>query len=52
MKDISAVLLATLFVVLSLMTLILAERTPEARTIVANNQERVSELGLLFAFKR
>jgi hypothetical protein len=53
MKDVSAVLLATLFVLLSLMSLIFAERSSEVTTAMrASSRERVSEVGLLFAFKR
>jgi hypothetical protein len=53
MKDVSAVLLATLFVLLSLMSLVFAERSSDATTAMrASSRERVSEVGLLFAFKR
>jgi hypothetical protein len=53
MKDIAAVFFAALFVLLSLVSLILAERNPETKTsVVINDQERISELGLRFAFKR
>ena len=53
MKDILAVLLAGLFVVMSLMSLLSAERADEAtRAVTTNNQERVSDLGLRITFKR
>jgi hypothetical protein len=53
MKDICAVLFAAFFVLISLMSLILAERTPDSTTsAVMENQEKVSDLGLRFAFRR
>ena len=53
MKDVSAVLLATLFVLLSLMSLVFAERSSEATAATpASSRERALEAGLLVAFKR
>ena len=53
MKDIAATLFATLIVVLSLISLLTAERSWETtRGAVVSNPERVSDLGLRFAFQR
>ena len=53
MKDISTILLASVFVLFSLIVLLSAARHPD-RTSSApvNNQETVSDLGLRFVFKR
>ena len=53
MKDITVVLLATVFVLYSLIVLLSAELNPDsAGPPLVNNQERISEVGLRFAFKR
>jgi hypothetical protein len=52
MKDIAATLLVTLIVLLSLISLLTAERSWEATSRAAvSNPERVSDLGLRFTFK-
>jgi hypothetical protein len=53
MKDITAVVLATVFVLYSLIVLLSVELNPDrASSPLVNNQERISDLGLRFAFKR
>ena len=51
MKDILSTLMVTLFVMLSLITLLTAEHNWEPRNEpVVSNPERVSDLGLRLAF--
>jgi hypothetical protein len=53
MKDITAVLLATVFVLYSLIALLSVELNQDRTSSpLVNNQERISEVGLRFAFKR
>jgi hypothetical protein len=53
MKDISTILLASVFVLFSLIVLLSAARTPDRTSwTLDNDQQRVSDLGLRFAFKR
>jgi hypothetical protein len=53
MKDISTILLASVFVLFSLIILISAANTPDrTSSTLDNDQQRVSDLGLRFAFKR
>jgi hypothetical protein len=53
MKDISTILLATVFVLFSLIVLLWAASTPDRTSwTLDNDQERVSDLGLRFVFKR
>jgi hypothetical protein len=52
MKDISIALLGTVFVLISLISLISADPTPEANWLGINSQEHVSEIGLRYAFQR
>jgi hypothetical protein len=53
MKDISTILLASVFVLFSLIILISASSTPDrTSSTLDNDQQRVSDLGLRFAFKR
>ena len=53
MKDISTILLASAFVLFSLIILLSAARTPDHRSLALDNdQQKVSDLGLRFAFKR
>jgi hypothetical protein len=53
MKDISTILLATVFVLFSLIVLLSAASTPDRTSwTLDNDQQRVSDLGLRFAFKR
>jgi hypothetical protein len=53
MKEITAVLLATLFVLYSLMVLVSVELSPDSNNSpLINNEERISDVGLRFAFKR
>jgi hypothetical protein len=53
MKDISTILLASVFVLFSLIVLLSAARTPDRTSwTLVNDQQRVSDLGLRFAFKR
>ncbi len=53
MKDISATLLVSGFVLFALISLLTAIHTPESsRLVLNNNQERVSELGLRFALTK
>jgi hypothetical protein len=53
MKDITAVVLATVFVLYSLIVLLSVELNPDsASSPLVHNQERISDVGLRFAFKR
>jgi hypothetical protein len=53
MRDISTILLASAFVLFSLIVLLSAARTPDrTSSTLDNDQQRVSDLGLRFAFKR
>ena len=53
MKDISTILLASVFVLFSLIVLISAASSPDrTSSTLDNDQQRVSDLGLRFAFKR
>jgi hypothetical protein len=53
MKDISTILLASVFVLISLLVLLSAARTPDrTSSTLHDDQQRVSDLGLRFAFKR
>ncbi|HEX9786479.1 MAG TPA: hypothetical protein VGB09_00575 [Candidatus Binatia bacterium] len=53
MKGISGTLLALIFVFFSLFSLITVNRTWESSLVpLADNESRVSELGLRFAFQR
>jgi hypothetical protein len=53
MKEITAALLAIVFVLYSLIVLLSAEINPDGTSSpVISNQERISEVGLRFAFKR
>ena len=53
MKDITAALLAIVFVLYSLIALLSVELNPDsASSPSVNNQERISDVGLRFAFKR
>ncbi len=53
MKDISTILLASVFVLFSLIILISAASNPDrTSSTLDNDQQRVSDLGLRFAFKR
>jgi hypothetical protein len=53
MKDITAALLAIVFVLSSLIALLSVERNQDSTSSpLVNNQERVSELGLRVAFQR
>ena len=53
MKDISTILLASVFVLFSLIVLISAANTPDrTSSTLDNDQQTVSDLGLRFAFKR
>jgi len=53
MKDISTILLASVFVLFSLIVLLSAASTPDrTSSTLDNDQQRVSDLGLRFAFKR
>jgi hypothetical protein len=53
MKDISTILLASVFVLFSLIVLISAASNPDrTSSTLDNDQQRVSDLGLRFAFKR
>ena len=53
MKDISTILLASVFVLFSLIVLLSAANTPDrTSSTLDNDQQRVSDLGLRFAFKR
>jgi hypothetical protein len=53
MKDISTILLASVFVLFSLIVLLSAASTPDrTSSTLDNDQQKVSDLGLRFAFKR
>jgi hypothetical protein len=53
MKDITAVVLASVFVLYSLIVLLSVElNTDRTSSPLVNNQERISDVGLRFAFKR
>jgi hypothetical protein len=53
MKDITAVVLATVFVLYSLIVLLSVELNPDSASSPSiHNQERISDVGLRFAFKR
>jgi len=53
MKDITPLLLGSLFVIMSLMSMLSAEPTHKATSwATISKQERVSNLGLRIAFKR
>jgi hypothetical protein len=53
MKDITAALLAIVFVLYSLIALLSVERNQDSTSSpLVSNQERVSELGLRVAFQR
>src|SRR5262245_33695760 len=53
MKDILTMLLAIAFVLFSLIVLLSAARTPDHRSLTLDNgEQKVSDLGLRFAFKR
>ncbi len=53
MKDILTMLLASVFVLISLIGLLTAASTPDPTSwTLDNDQQRVSEVGLRFAFKR
>jgi hypothetical protein len=53
MKDISTILLASAFILFSLIVLLSAARTPDrTSSALVNDQQRVSDLGLRFTLKR
>ena len=53
MKDISTILLASVFVLFSLIVLLSAASTSDrTSSTLDNDQQKVSDLGLRFAFKR
>ena len=53
MKDNLTMLLATVFVLFSLIVLLSAARTPDHRSLTLDNgEQKVSDLGLRFALKR
>jgi hypothetical protein len=53
MKDILTMLLASVFVLFSLIVLLSAARTPDRRSLtLGSDEQKVSDLGLRFAFKR
>jgi hypothetical protein len=53
MKDFTATLLAIVFVLYALIVLLSVEITPDGTSsLLISNQERISEVGLRFAFKR
>ena len=53
MKDISTILLASAFVIFSLIVLLSAASTLDrTSSTLDNDHQRVSELGLRFSFKR
>jgi len=53
MKDNLTMLLASVFVLFSLIVLLSAARTPDHRSLTLDNgEQKVSDLGLRFAFKR
>ena len=53
MKDILTMLLATVFILVSLIVLLSAASAPDPTSwMLDNDQQRVSDVGLRFAFKR
>jgi hypothetical protein len=53
MRDISTILLASVFGLFSFIVLVSAASTPDrTSSILDNDQQRASDLGLRFAFKR
>jgi hypothetical protein len=53
MKDIAAIFLASVFVLFSLIVLLSAAGNPDrTSSALDNNQQRVSDLGLRFVFRR
>jgi len=53
MKEITAALLATVFVLYALIVLLSVELNPDSTSSpLVNNQERISDVGLRFAFRR
>jgi hypothetical protein len=53
MKDNLTMLLGSIFVLFSLVVLLSAARTPDRRSLkLDNGEQKVSDLGLRFAFKR
>ena len=53
MKEITAALLAIVFVIYSLIVLLSVEHIPDGTSSpLVSNQERISDVGLRFAFKR
>jgi len=53
MKEITAALLAIVFVLYSLIVLLSVEHIPDGTSSpLVSNQERISDVGLRFAFKR
>jgi hypothetical protein len=53
MKEIVSLLFASLFVLISLLGLITAERTPEStRVALSDDHDTVTDLGLRVTFKR
>ena len=52
MKDISIALLGTVFVIISLVSLISADRVTEGSWMWGSAQEHISEIGLRYALQR
>ena len=53
MRDFSTILMASLFVLFSLIVLLSAASTPDrTSSTLDNDQQRISDLGLRFVFKR
>ncbi len=53
MKDILTMLLASVFIFFSLIVLVSAARTPDRKSLTLDNgEQKVSDLGLRFAFQR
>jgi hypothetical protein len=53
MKDISSIILASVFVLFSLIVLLSAASAPDRTSWkLDNDQQKISDLGLRFAFKR
>jgi len=53
MKDFSTILMASLFVLFSLIVLLSAASAPDrTSSTLDNDQQRISDLGLRFVFKR
>jgi len=53
MKEITAALLATVFVLYASIVLLSVELNPDSTSSpLVNNQERISDVGLRFAFRR